>query len=721
MSGVEDWSTDEVAELLDAIAGCESEQAAIDRAVERIARAVDAQGCSYVRDGQVLSSWGFSPEGDDVFKVAVAVVGELGGHFTLAREGLDFESHERALLRSMGAALSLSVSKIQSVRAEEERWNLLTRLSLLQRQLSHHAPIQDVLDAISQASRELLGEDIGGIVLESETDGAHALHSLVGVDLNGHRGARIHPELADRAIASSSPTVVDNLAEEPHHFPALADLGAEVIILVPVREAGGDRGLLLVGSQTPDRRFSEPEREALSAFAEHASLVLTDARLTDQIDRALHDPLTGLANRALLTESLAERIEAGFPSPALFTLDLDSFRDINDRIGHRAGDALLVELGHRLARVADNDAVVARLDGDTFAILANAEGAAELGTRILAAISETFEIEGRSLRATASLGLADSGSNPDQFLREADLAMHRAKDAGGGRLVAFEPRMHEELIRRIQLQDDFARALDAGEIVAHFQPKVDLRTAGPIGVEALVRWDHPKRGLVSPAEFLELADAGGHMRALTERVIEYSTRAAGDWWNSGLGLQLSVNLAGSIFAEADYRIDEFVERNLAATGLPGNALQFEVTEDALMADPETAAEILERLHALGATISIDDFGTGHSSLSRLKSLPIDELKIDRSFVFNLTDERDKTIVRSTIHLAHQMGLQVVAEGVETEEVWRLLRSMGCERAQGFLIAKPLPAREIPAWLATWSQRARELSSSRRADIVTAPI
>jgi EAL domain-containing protein (putative c-di-GMP-specific phosphodiesterase class I) len=281
--------------------------------------------------------------------------------------------------------------------------------------------------------------------------------------------------------------------------------------------------------------------------------------------------------------------------------------------------------------------------------------------------------------------------------------------------------MHEELIRRIQLQDDFARALDAGEIIAHFQPKIDLRTAGPIGVEALVRWDHPQRGLLSPGEFLELAESGGQMRALTERVIEFSTRVAGDWWHSGLGLQLSVNLAGSIFSEPGYRIDEFVKRALASAGLPGQAMQFEVTEDALMADPETATEILERLSRLGATISIDDFGTGHSSLSRLKSLPIDELKIDRSFILNISDEKDKTIVRSTIHLAHQMGLQVVAEGVETEMAWRLLRSMGCERAQGFLIAKPLPAREVPAWLASWNQRARELSSTRRAELASAPI
>jgi EAL domain-containing protein (putative c-di-GMP-specific phosphodiesterase class I) len=273
--------------------------------------------------------------------------------------------------------------------------------------------------------------------------------------------------------------------------------------------------------------------------------------------------------------------------------------------------------------------------------------------------------------------------------------------------------MHTELVKRLELQDDLARALDEDEIVAYFQPTVDLRSARVIGVEALVRWDHPERGLVSPAEFLPLAEAGGHMRALTERVIEFSTRAAGDWWHSGLGQQLSVNLAPSSLSDPDWKLDEFVAKALARTGLPGKALQFEVTEDALMADHEVVAKTLKMLSKLGATISIDDFGTGHSSLGRLKSLPIDELKIDRSFILDLTADEDKTIVRSTIHLAHQMGLQVVAEGVETEEAWRQLRSMGCERAQGFLISKPLPAREVPAWLASWNQKARQLSSTKR--------
>lgn len=259
---------------------------------------------------------------------------------------------------------------------------------------------------------------------------------------------------------------------------------------------------------------------------------------------------------------------------------------------------------------------------------------------------------------------------------------------------------------------DIARALDSGEIQAHFLPKVDLRSGHVVGVEALARWIHPSTGVISANSFIDLVEQGGHERALTERVIEYSTRAAGDWWRSGLGLRLSVNLALGAVAP-DWDLTSFVSGALAATGLPGEAIEFEVTEDGLLVNPELAAELLGDLNRLGASISIDDFGTGHFSLRQLKRLPIEELKLDRSLVSGLNQEENRSIVRSAIHLAHQMNIRVVAEGVETETAWRQLRSMGCERAQGHLIAEPLPAREVPAWLASWNQQARKLSSTRR--------
>jgi EAL domain-containing protein (putative c-di-GMP-specific phosphodiesterase class I) len=272
----------------------------------------------------------------------------------------------------------------------------------------------------------------------------------------------------------------------------------------------------------------------------------------------------------------------------------------------------------------------------------------------------------------------------------------------------------------IDTGNELRRALDRGEIQAYFQPTVDLRSGRVTGAEALVRWLHPDRGLIAPSEFLAVAEVKGEIRSLTERVIEYSATAAGDWWRSGLGLQLSVNLSASAIAQTDWQLEEFVADTLSRTGLPAHAMQFEVTENALMADTEAAAGVLGRLSALGTKISVDDFGTGLSSVSRLIHLPIDEIKVDQSFILDLPQsDEDRTIVRSSIYIAHQMGVGVVAEGVETEDAWRQLRSMGCERAQGLLIAEPMPAREVPAWLASWNQRARELRSISRGISATA--
>jgi EAL domain-containing protein (putative c-di-GMP-specific phosphodiesterase class I) len=254
--------------------------------------------------------------------------------------------------------------------------------------------------------------------------------------------------------------------------------------------------------------------------------------------------------------------------------------------------------------------------------------------------------------------------------------------------------------------------MERGEIQTYFLPVADLRTARVRGVEALARWVHPERGVLLPADFLGLAESGGLMAALTERVLEHATRAAGDWWRSGLRLELSVNLPGDTLGEIGARLREVVPAILSRSGLPAHTLRLDIPEDAVMAasDPAGALQILS---GLGASISIDDFGTGHTSLGRLRGIPADELKIDRTFIRALGRGGDKALVRSTIRLARQMGLRVVAVGVDTEETWRQLRGMGCDAAQGFLIAAPMPAREFLAWIASWDARGRELNALPR--------
>ncbi len=260
---------------------------------------------------------------------------------------------------------------------------------------------------------------------------------------------------------------------------------------------------------------------------------------------------------------------------------------------------------------------------------------------------------------------------------------------------------------------DVGEALDRGEIDVHFQPKVDLRNGRVIGVEALARWEHSDLGLLPAGDFIHTVESDAQMRSLTERVIEISTQAGGDWWRSGLRLQLSVNLPALALSSTDWDLVAFVANSLSTAGLPGKAIQFDVIEDALLPDGEQLTNRLTRFVELGGGLAIDDFGTGYFSLRQLIELPIDELKIDRSLILDLDDEESRTIVRAAIHLAHQIGLPVVGEGVETRDAWQQLRSMGCERAQGFLISPPVPSREVPAWLASWNQQARELSSTSR--------
>jgi EAL domain-containing protein (putative c-di-GMP-specific phosphodiesterase class I) len=278
-------------------------------------------------------------------------------------------------------------------------------------------------------------------------------------------------------------------------------------------------------------------------------------------------------------------------------------------------------------------------------------------------------------------------------------------------LSLFEPGRGPELRARLMLQDEIAAALRRDEIQTYYLPKVDLRTARPSGIEALARWSHPESGMLLPADFLDLAESGGLLPALTERVIQLAIRAAGDWWRSGLRLELSVNLPASVLSEPA-AVEETAKAALSSSGLPATALRFDITEDAVMGAPDPSSA-LEALTKLGASVSIDDFGTGHTSLTRLKGLAIDELKIDRSFIRAISRGGDKALVRSTVHLARQLGLRVVAEGVDSEDAWRQLRGMGCDAGQGFLIGAPMPAREVLAWLASWDARGRELNTIPR--------
>jgi diguanylate cyclase (GGDEF)-like protein len=421
---------------------------------------------------------------------------------------------------------------------------------------------------------------------------------------------------------------------------------------------------------------------------------------------ATHDALTGLANRKLLSEEavrvLAEADDAE-QTVVLCLIDLDRFKEINDTLGHHTGDRLLEIAATRLAGAVREGDVVARLGGDEFAVLAtqteDTDRARETAERLRSVLGEPFHLDGMMLQVEASVGVArypHDAADIAQLLRLADVSMYQAKEARTG-VELYRQDRDVHTLDRLDLLGSLRAGIELGQLEMHFQPKVSFPDGAVNGVEALVRWQHPERGLLMPDAFLDLVEQSGLMRQLTERVLAQSLRRAATWWHAGLELPVSVNV--SVRDLTDVAFVEALARLLRRNQLPARALQLEITEHVLMADPARMTAALESLGRMGVDLSLDDFGTGYSSLVHLRRLPVSEIKIDRSFVARMTvDADDAIIVRSIVELAHALGLRAVAEGVETAQTWRALQAMSCDAAQGFLISRPLADDLITDWL-----------------------
>jgi diguanylate cyclase len=429
--------------------------------------------------------------------------------------------------------------------------------------------------------------------------------------------------------------------------------------------------------------------------------------LADSRRQALTDELTGLGNRRLLRRELqaaiaAARTEGG--RLAVLLLDLDAFKELNDTLGHRAGDLLLAQVGPRLAAGVPPGALLTRLGGDEFALVLpgvdGAEAALAVARAVRAALEAPYELEGVSARIDGSVGVAlfpDHGDDMDTLLQRADAAMYQAKQRRTG-CALYAPERDAHGHEHLALVHELRTALERDELVLHFQPKAHARTGEVVGVEALVRWQHPTRGLLGPHHFLGLAEQAGLMPRMTVRILHAALEQAAAWRRAGHDLAVAVNV--STVNLLDAALPDVVATALAAAGVPASRLTLEITEDTLMADPERAAAVLAELRALGVHVSLDDYGTGYSSLAYLRDLAADELKIDRSFVSGIAqDEALALIVRSTIDLAHGLGLRVVAEGIEDAGTWDALAALGCDIVQGYHLARPAPAAEIGAWLA----------------------
>jgi diguanylate cyclase (GGDEF)-like protein len=416
--------------------------------------------------------------------------------------------------------------------------------------------------------------------------------------------------------------------------------------------------------------------------------------------QAFTDVLTGLANRKRLGERADAAVHDG--PVGLVLLDLDRFKEVNDTLGHHVGDQLLMVVAQRLASVLRPQDTVARLGGDEFALLlpgADGPSAVRAAERAREALAEPFVLDGLLVDVSASAGIAVSpehGTAVDELMQHADVAMYLSKESGD--VEVYEVARDRNSPGRLALLGELRRALEGGELELHYQPEADLATGQVVGVEALVRWRHPVRGLIAADEFVPLAERSGLIIPLTAWVLDAGLRQLAVWRESGWKLGLAVNVTVK-----DLCAEELVERvaaSLASYRVPAQALQLEVTEGSLFTDSPRARQTLKRLLALGVNLSLDDFGTGWSSLRQLRQLPVSEIKIDRSFVSRMVhDPRDKAIVSSVIDLGRGLGMRVVAEGVEDEQTWRELSAMGCHRGQGWWLSRPMPAQELTPWLA----------------------
>jgi diguanylate cyclase (GGDEF)-like protein len=472
--------------------------------------------------------------------------------------------------------------------------------------------------------------------------------------------------------------------------------------------AGIGLALLVVGQFTD----IPPVSAALAAVTVLTGMARAGMTVTERLrasrEEAITDDLTGLGNRRHLLSRLEHSIADAARDEvelALLLIDLDGFKELNDTLGHHAGDEVLRQIGPRLDEALREGDALARLGGDEFAVVlhpGDEAAASAAGLRLRAALERSFAVGGIRVHIDASIGIAMFPAHAGDglgLLQRADVAMYEAKRTRTGHEV-YLPSRDRHSRERLELLGELRDALDAGELVLHYQPKAQIATGSIRGVEALVRWDHPRRGLLEPAEFLPLAEQSGLGRALTAFVVDLALEEIG---RSGLDLSVAVNLGPADLL--DLGLPSEVDRLLRRRRFAPEQLRLEVSEDVVMADPERTLEVLAGLRAIGVATALDDFGAGHASLGHLKALQVDELKIDRSFVMRLPyDDRDAAIVHTTVELGRRLGMRVVAEGVETAEAWDALAGYLCDEAQGFYLGRAMPVDALGDWLGSRARK-----------------
>jgi diguanylate cyclase (GGDEF)-like protein len=619
--------------------------------------------------------------------------------------------NERALRADSEQQAEQNAELLDSLR---ERQVLLERLAQLQRGIVDRLPVHEVLEAVVEGARELLDCRVGILWIADPDDPDHAAAvAALGVDdelIAAHRRKPVGEGLAGRAMREGMLVVADAVTGAA----SLADLvdfpvtAATAAMATPVYERSHVVGSLGVASTDPGRHFDARAQQVLISLAEHASLALNHARAVEEaVHEALHDSLTGLPNRSLFLDRMRHalaRAEREAEPVAVLFCDLDGFKTVNDSLGHRTGDRLLVMVAERLAERLRPGDTIARLGGDEFAVLLEElrepGDAARAAQRLLDALEAPFELRDREFYVSVSIGIAAGKDDAETLLRDADLAMYRAKSRGKGRYAVFEPGMHTAIVDRLELEVDLKRALEREELAVVYQPIFSLVSGSVTGVEALVRWHHPTRGVVMPESFVPLAEESGMIAELGRWVLRRACHQGALWrakYPGHPGLGIGVNVSGAQLREPG--LVKEVSDALAESQLDATGLTLEITETALMESFDEAIEEVDALKALGVDLAIDDFGTGYSSLRYLRRLPLDVMKIEKSFVDGIGRPGEEAdLLRAIIDLANIFGLRVVAEGIERPEQRDRLVELGCELGQGHLLAEPLDAAGTDALL-----------------------
>jgi diguanylate cyclase (GGDEF)-like protein len=653
-------------------------------------------------------------------RVAIAnghlVTSELGGWLLPAATIIVVSSIVHQLTRELGR------SDRERIVSESERAEAEARRAASERERAHREAAMARLAglALRASDRALLLDETVRVLTETlrvehcairelQPDGTHMeAVAAIGFEI----GAEIPADeqrFAGHVLAGDEPIIVWEWASERRFsVPSLGERGIRSTAAAAIRGRSGAFGVIGVHSATVGA-FSGEEGQWLQSIADLLASAL-DRERSEAVMRhqSLHDSLTGLPNRALLFDRVehafgrAERFGFGV---AVLLLDVDGFKTVNDSLGHQAGDELLIEVGSRLTEVVRSSDTVARLGGDEFVVLAEVESdeeAFEIAERIAEVWEQPFAVASGEVFCSASVGIAvgREAQAPAKMLREADAAMYRAKERGRGRSEMFDEVMRRDAFERLRTESDLRRALERDEFRVLYQPIFDTATLRPIAVEALVRWQHPTRGVVGPVEFIPLAEETGLIAPLGRWVLEHAVAEVAGWARRfpDVPLRVAVNVSGQQLARPEF-LDE-VRTALAASDLPPERLGLEITESILIKESGSPRSTLEALREIGVKVLIDDFGTGYSSLARLKRFPLDVIKVDRSFVAGVgAEDEDTAIVAAIVEIARSLGLQVVAEGVEGEVQLERLRELGCHAVQGYLFSGPLHGEAFAAFLA----------------------